>query len=215
MQEILVLPRDGFNGLDGFIEWSRACRLVDSVAECAKWIPRTEAEISDQWVQPIPCAVFRDSRRRYCLFRQARQQRPDLSHRLSLVIGGHIDSECEFESIHQIFENTVYREVSEEVGIHLSCPLKPIGMVIDATSLRASRHIGFIYEVVVDEEVKSLSSAEFSVRSKYNGQFFSRESLSEKSSHLDPWSYVLFHQFLNDGFPMDIGRQSKFLVPLE
>ena len=178
-------------------------------------MPRTEAEVSHQWVQPIPCAVFRDSLKQYCVFRQAKQKRSDLSHRLSLVIGGHVDKDRDCESIYNVFERTVYREVFEEVGIDLSCPLKPIGMVVDATSISASRHVGFIYEVVIEGAVKSLSPSEFSVRSKYNGHFFSRDSLSKKSASLDPWSYILFHQFLNEGFPIDVGRQSKFLVPLE
>jgi len=215
MQNILVLPRERFDELDGFVPWTRACKMIDSIAGSIHWMPRPEAECSEQWVQPIPCAVFRDSRGWYCLFRQARQQRSDLSHRFSFIVGGHIDNSRDFNSIEKIFEETVYREVSEEVGVDLDCPPRPIGMVVDATSLMASRHIGFVYEAVIDREVKSLSSVEFSVRSKYNGQFFSVESLSELSSKLDPWSYILFHQYLNGGFPMDIGRQSKFLTSTE
>lgn len=215
MQKILVLPREHFHGLDGLVPWPRTSRLVDSAAEHVSWIPRNYAETSERWVQPIPCAIFRDSVGRYCLFRQARKQRSDLSHRISLVIGGHIDSGCDYDSIHNVFEETVRREVSEEVGVDLDRPLKPVGMVVDATSIMASRHIGFVYEAVIDREVKSLRADEFSVRSKYNGQFLSVESLSELRSKLDPWSYILFHQYLSDGFPMDIGRQSKFLIPTE
>lgn len=215
MQKILVMPRERFHGLDGFVAWSQACKLVESVAERFKWMPRNEAERSAQWVQPIPCAIFRDSNGRYCVFRQAKQQRSDLSHRFSLVIGGHIDTGRDYESIHDVFEETLHREVSEEVGVDLDCPLKPVGMIVDATSIMASRHIGFIYEAVIERDVKSLDSNEFSVRSKYNGQLFTIESLSKLSSKLDPWSYILFHQYLNGGFPMNMGRQSKFLISTE
>ena len=215
MQKILVLPRERFSGLDGFVPWPHASTLVDSAADFVSWMPRVEAEHSGQLVQPIPCAIFRDSIGRYCLFRQAKQQRSDLDRRFSFIVGGHIDYGCDYKSIDKIFEETVRREVSEELGVDLNCPLAPVGMVVDATSMMASRHIGFVYEAVIEPGIKSLSSDEFSVQSKYNGQFFSIEYLSGLSSKLDPWSHILFHQYLNDGFPMDIGRQSKFFVPTE
>ena len=215
MHKILVLPRECFQGLDGFVPWSRAGRLIDSAAKSISWMPRADAEISGEWVQPIPCAIFRDNSGRYCVFRQAKQQRLDLSRRFSLVIGGHIDSGCDYKSIDKILQATVQREVSEEVGIDLDSPLTPVGMAVDATSITASRHIAFVYEAVMNRKVKSLSSDEFSVRSKYNGRFLDLESLSALSPRLDPWSYILFHQYLNNGFPVDVGRQSKFLVPME
>ena len=212
MQEILVLPRERFHGLDGFVPWSRASRLVDSVTEHINWMPRTDAERSEQWVQPIPCAIFRDSGGQYCVFRQARQLRSDLSHRVSFIVGGHIDSGWGNKNIRGVFEETAKREVLEEVGIDLDSPLQPVGMVVDSSSLLASRHIGFVYEAIVDVEIKSLVADEFSVGSKYNGQFFSIESLSRFRSEFDPWSFMLFSQYLGGGFSMDIGRQPTLSI---
>lgn len=215
MQKILVMPRDRFHGVDGFVAWSQASKLVDSVASSVSWLPRAEAERSEQWVQPIPCAIFRDSSGRYCVFRQARQPRSDLSRRVSLVVGGHIDRCCDNKSISDVFEDTAIREISEETGVELDCPLKPIGIVIDSSSMIASRHIGFVYEAIVAKEIKSLATDEFSVGSKYNGQFFSIESLSVFRSKFDPWSFILFSQYLNGGFSMDIGRQPMLFLPTE
>ena len=207
MQKILVLPRESFHGLEGFVPWSDASNLIDSVAENVSWMPRADAEISAQWVQPIPCAIFRDSRGQYCVFRQARQQRSDLSHRVSFIVGGHIDIGWENKTVCDIFEATVKREVSEEVGIDLERQLKPVGMVVDSSSIVASRHIGFVYEAVADKEIKSMVTEEFSISSKYNGKFFSIESLSRFRSEFDPWSFILFSQYMGGGFSMDIGRQ--------
>ena len=215
MNEIMVLPRECFRGLDGFVSWSNAGKLVDSVSSYAKWMPRPEAERCDRWVQPIPSAIFRDSGGRYCVFRQPRQPRKDLSRRVSLIVGGHIDRDCDNEIAGEVFEETIKREVLEEVGINLDCPLIPVGIVVDATSIVASKHVGFVYETVVDRKIKPLNSEEFAVRSKYNGQFISVEALSELSSMLDPWSTILYYQYLKGGFPIDMGRQSKFLVPSE
>ena len=215
MQEILVMPREHFRGLDGFVPWARASRLLDSADKWICWMLRPDAERSEQWVQPIPCAIFRDSSRRYCVFRQARQLRSDLSRRVSFVVGGHIDRSCANKSVSSVFEDTVKREISEEIGVELDCPLKPIGIVIDSSSMMASRHIGFVYEAIVDKEIKSLVADEFSVGSKYNGHFFSIESLSMLRSKFDPWSFILFSQYLNGGFSMDIGRQPMLFTLTE
>ena len=215
MQEIMVLPRERFRGLEGFVPWSQASNLIASAAKCVSWMPRADAEISEQLVQPIPCAIFRDSSGRYCVFRQARQLRSDLSRRVSFVVGGHIDRSCTNKSIDDVFKDTVTREISEEIGVELDCPLNPIGLVIDSSSMMASRHIGFVYEAIVDKEIKSSVADEFSVGSKYNGQFFSIESLSMFRSKLDPWSFILFSQYLNGGFSMDIGRQPMLFTLTE
>ena len=197
------------------MSWPHASDLIDSVTECVIWMPRADAEISEQWVQPIPCAIFRDGSGRYCVFRQARQLRSDLNRRVSFVVGGHIDHSCLNKSISGIFEDTVIREISEEIGVELDSPLKPVGMVIDSSSMMASRHVGFVYEATVDKEIKPLVADEFSVGSKYNGQFFSIESLSMFRSKFDPWSFILFSQYLNGGFSMDIGRQPMLFTPTE
>ena len=215
MQKILVLPREHFHRLDGFVSWPRINKLIDSVADYINWLPRPEAERSENWVQPIPCAIFRDRSGRYCVFRQARQQRSDLSLRYSFVVGGHIDSEGNGKNILEIFEETVKREVSEEIGLDLNGHFQPVGIVIDSSSVAASRHIGFIYEAIVDRELKSLNANEFSTRSKFNGQFYSIESLSELRSNFDPWSFMLFSQYMSGGFSMDVGRQPMLSILTE
>ena len=212
MQEILVLPMERFHGLDGFVPWPLASKLVDSADDWVSWMPRADAERSEQWVQPIPCAIFRDPGGRYCVFRQARQLRSDLSRRVSFIVGGHIDRDCGDTSVSDVFERTVKREVSEEVGVDLDSPLQPVGMVVDSSSTMASRHIGFVYEAIVDKEIKSLVADEFSIGSKFNGQFFSVESLSRFRSEFDPWSFILFSQYLGGGFSMDIGRQPTLSI---
>ncbi len=206
--EILVLPRNLVQGLDGFVPWSDAGQIVAEAATCIRWMPRTEAEQSTKWIQPIPCAIFRDTSHRYCVFRQVAQRRRDLSRRISLIVGGHIDNDSNDGSICELFERTVHREALEEVGLDLSCGLEPAGMVVDASSIAASRHMGIVYDVSTDSRIKNLSSEEFfSINSKYHGQFVSLEELSGLRSQLDPWSSILLSQYLTNKFSMDLGRQ--------
>ena len=215
MQNVLVLPRESIHGMDGYMPWSHVGDLLESVTGRLTWMPRADAECSREWVQPIPCAIFRDSSGQYCVFRQARKPRSDLSHKVSFIVGGHIDRSGEGESVSDILEETVKREVSEEVGVDLDSPLEPVGMVIDSSSITASRHIGFIYDCLVDRDIRSQAVEEFSVGSKYNGEFFSIESLSRFRSKFDPWSFILFSQYLGGGFSRDIGRQPMLSIPTE
>ena len=215
MQEILVFPKKYVHGLDGFVPWTDAIKIVNSFESDIDWLPRTEAELSERWVQPIPSAIFRDTGGRYCVFRQARQHRNDLSRRLTFIVGGHIDRASQNRPTCEVFEETVKREVTEEVGVTLDCQLKPVGMVVDASSIMASRHIGLIYEVAADGKLNSMAGDEFSIRSKYNGVFLDMESLARRRAKFDPWSAILFTQYLSGRFSMDLGRQPGLAMSLE
>jgi predicted NUDIX family phosphoesterase len=216
MQEILVIPRECIHGFEGFVPWIEASELIDTVPDLVNWMPRKSAELSERWVQPIPCAIFRNSASQYCVFRQARQSRIDLSGRISFFVGGHIDSNHDNKPLREVFAETAKREISEELGIVSDYQLKPIGIVIDSSTTIASRHIGLVYETTIDQKLKSLSADEFSIWSKHNGQFYSVESLSQQlHSEFDPWSSILFSQYLNGKVSMDVGRQSRLSMSLE
>ena len=203
----MVFPRIFVDGIDGFIPRDEAKELLDSVSRETAWMPRDDAECSTVWVQPIPCAILRDSLGRYCVFRQTKQQRKDLSRRLSFFVGGHVDNCHAGDDVSAIFYETVKREVWEEIGMTLDDTATPVGAVIDGSSLMASRHIGFIYEVLVDTNVKSRSEEEFSTRSKYNGRFLDVADRSRFRGTFDPWSSIIFSQYMEGGFSTDVGRQ--------
>ena len=215
MQEVMVLPRDCFLGVDGFVRWPRASQLINSASERLRWMLRPEAESSNNWIQPIPCAIIRDMAGQYCIFRQAKQQRHDLNYRVSFIVGGHVDKCFEEKPLPEIFQETVKREVSEEIGYTVKSLSKPIGIVIDSSSVIASKHIGIVYEVSVRDEIKNPIAEEFSLYSIYNGQFLSVESLSMLRSEFDPWTFILFSQYLNGGFSKDIGRQPMLFTTTE
>ena len=194
MQEVLVLPRRLVSGLDGFIPWTTAGTMVRNYENCSKWMAREKAELQEQWIQPIPCAIFRDSTGKYCVFRYpSRDGKPQP---FSLVVGGHIDQRREDQSLLTLILETLQREILEEIGIELSSGLVPIGITVDSSSLSASRHTGIIYQAQVDQKIKPRASEEFSVRSIYSGRFLSTEGLAEIRGRLDPWSSIIFFGIL-------------------
>lgn len=212
MNKILVLPREFINGKGGFIAWHDAKQSVEEASQLAAWVPRECAETSSKWVQPIPCAIFRDTRKRYCVFRQVRQQRKDLSRRLSLVVGGHVEYCPSNTSLTEIFAETVKREVCEEAGMVLDFIPEPLGMVVDASSLVASRHVGFIYEMNVGYGVIMTLGNEFVINSKYNGLFLDVNDRAKISGRFDPWSTIILSEYLKEKkFSPNSGRQATLL----
>jgi predicted NUDIX family phosphoesterase len=207
MQDIMVFPRHLIDGMDGFFPWMTVEPWLQSVSDAFDWMPRDVAECSRTWVQPIPCAILRDPTGRYCVFRQVRQERWDLSRRLSFVVGGHVDRPCSSGTFTELFADTVKRELLEEVGLELHGKIHPVGVVVDGSSLVGSRHVGFVHEVDVLTDVQFQVGEEFSIRSKYDGMLFDISDRTRLRATLDPWSSLLFSHYMDGGFSTDIGRQ--------
>lgn len=212
MQNILVFPRNVIDGVNGFVRWSESEKLISSAANAVAWIPRLDAECSETWVQPIPCAIFRDSLGRYCVFRQIKQPRQDLSNRLSFVVGGHIDHSYNPDDLGESICQTIKREIFEEVGLSVDEVDKPVGIVVDGSSLMASRHVGIVYEIEVATDLRPKSDQEFSVRSKFNGMFLTVMDRSRLQDKFDPWSSIISAQYMEVGNSTDLGHQPTLLT---
>ena len=215
-QEILVFPRKLFPTGAGFIPWDRSSSIRDAVAETMRWLPREVAEKSDDLLQPIPCALIRNKTGEYRVLRRVKQGRADLSSKLSLVVGGHIDREPDNFSLSCLLSTTLGREIEEELGVNRSLEAKPVGLVIDHSSPFASRHVGFVHEVVIADEFKALAVEEFSARSKYSGRPYSAEGLARffKDNEFDPWSAIIFASYIAPSYAMDLGAQSALSLAL-
>ena len=215
-QEILVFPRVSLLTRERFVPWAEAGTILESVEEEMTWLLRNEAEQSADWMQPIPCAIIRNQIGEYHILRRVKQGRADLSSKLSLIVGGHIDRDPDNWRLPSLLSTTLDREIEEELGVSQSLKTKPIGLVIDHSSPFASRHVGFVHEVVIVDEFKSLAVEEFSTRSKYSGQSYSATGLSKffKDNEFDPWSAIIFANYIAPSYSMDMGTQPEFLLAL-
>jgi predicted NUDIX family phosphoesterase len=196
-KEILVFPRRCIQSSDRFVLWSDAAPVILCANANVAWLPRQEAERSKEWVQPIPCAFIRDHTHRYCILRRNRQSRADLRNRISLIVGGHVERSCGHGSLPSLLLLTLERELNEELGIQFLPKVRPVGLIVDSLSIKASRHIAFIYEVVVANRLTVRASEEFSLRSKFTGYFFTPDELSQFYTKFDPWSLLLFEDYVN------------------
>lgn len=210
-REILVFPRSSLPTLAPFVPWELAESLFVSIERRMYWKPRHEAELSTELFQPIPCAIVRNTLGEYCVLRRIREGREDLSSKVSLVVGGHVDR-CQPEhSLSSILLETLKRELKEELGVSQLTDIRPIGMVLDHSSITASRHVGFLYEVVVSERFRPQATEEFSTDSILNRRLFAASELSKFREEFDPWSFIIFTEYVSTSFtPSDIGSQPAF-----
>ena len=205
--EILVLSRSRFP-LQRFIRFDQ--RFPTELLEHASWVARQDAEVSDNWIQPIPCALIRNHSQRYFTLRRIRHTRPDLRTRISLVVGGHIDAPNHDQPSPALFLETLQRELVEELRLSDIDVFQPIGIVADTTSIEASRHVAFVYEVRASRSLTSHAPEEFSRRSKLTAQFLAPKELHRLRHMLDPWSAILFEDYIAPQGALRIATQNQF-----
>src|SRR4051812_4728774 len=112
---ILVFERSGLPAAD-FIPVDRSGELVQRLVSSSRWMSRPQAERARRWVQPIPCAMVREGDS-YLALRRIRDTRSDLRSRVTLLAGGHIDFRSDSPQLSALFEETLRRELLEEIGI--------------------------------------------------------------------------------------------------
>ena len=212
VQSVLCFPRTYIAECERFTPWSSACELLQSAEQSMTWLPRTEAEVSETLIQPIPCTLVVSETQSYHVFRRIKEGRPDLRSRISLVIGGHIDHDVHEDDFSSLAMGTLMREIDEELKVEwLSSDPKPVGLVIDQSSLESSRHAAIVYELVVGGRIKPKAVEEFSIHSKYDGKPCTPNELLSLRKAFDPWSMIIFGDYINPSYSQDVGKQLSFL----
>ena len=210
-QQVLCVARRCVEDRQRFTPWRSADWLFQAAESGMRWLPRSEAEASDEFIQPIPCALVLGEDDGYYVFRRIKEGRADLRSRLSLIVGGHIDWEADAPEFPQLVRSTLTREISEELRACQPTSVTPIGLVVDHTSVESSRHIGIVHEVVVKEPVRPLAAEEFALRSSYIGRPYSTSELSAHRAEFDPWSSIIFGDYLAPSYALEMGQQPRLL----
>ena len=209
---VLVFPRAIFDEEFSLLPWDSIQEKIAEIESSFSWLARHTAEQSKELVQAIPCAFIRDSNGRFCVLRRVQTPRKDLSKKLSLVVGGHIDNSRDHNTFQASMYSNLMRELEEEVGIGATeNPLRPVGVIIDDSSIQASRHIAFVHEIQADN-VWPKAREEFVVdNSKYSGTFMDASELAERRDQFDPWSRLLIEEYICPDAVQPQPRQFSFL----
>lgn len=220
-QSVFTVSRSSVEGLSGFVPWRdfRRTTLRSWVAE-GEFQARACAEESHTRVQPIPSAILVDSSGNYCVVKRRRSaENRSLSARTTMVFGGHVDAPNDGQlpsssaSLLALFSETLLRELEEELDIPVD-PLglsDPLGLLVDDVSLKASRHVALLYHATLDRMPQLLATEEFSLRSRFKVQFFSRADLSDQIDQMDPWSKIAVAEHLCRG-SLDMSRHRELPI---
>ncbi len=213
-QVVLVAPRHYFASADRFVERSDTAKLLLTLSDKCRWMLRSEAEVSEEWVQPIPVALLANSKGNWCILRRTKETRFDLEAKLTLVLGGHVDADNGTVDLSRLLTETLLRELQEEVGVTSDREPKLLGLIVDNSSLLSSRHVALVFVVVTEQEVRSQAPEEFAKRSRYSGRFLPTSELMALHGQFDPWSNVLIEDFLAPQVGLRLSRQPRLPLPL-
>lgn len=203
---VLVFPRGIFDIGLSFFPWDSIQPQLEEVEGSYSWLSRPDAECSTVLVQAIPCAFIRDRGGNFYVLRQGKTTRKDLSKKLSLVVGGHVDEANERDTFLDLLSFNLLRELEEEILILDKESPRPVGVIIDHSSIEASRHVAFIHDVIAGAATPR-ASEEFTRVSKLHGDFMDTAKLKAKQNEFDPWSRLLIEEYICRGAVQKQPRQ--------
>ena len=195
-REILVLPRQSLLTRDRFIHADGVKKLLSRWESHIEWMPRAVAETSRDRIQPIPCVLIESPDGKFYVFRRTKETRDDLKGRLSFFVGGHVDGPTTKKNLYAILEEALLREIEEELGITYSGKLPLLGLVADYSTVASSRHIGIVFGATLQGDLTTQAPEEFSPRSKWSGQALDLDEIQEVRARPDPWSSILYEEYL-------------------
>ena len=195
-REILVLPRQLLSPGDRFIHADAVKELLTLWESHMEWMPRAVAETSRDRIQPIPCVLIESAYEKFYVFRRTRKTRDDLKGRLSFLIGGHVDGPATDQELRTILEETLLREVEEELGVTDLRKLQLLGLVADYSTVASSRHIGIVFGATLYGRLTTQAPEEFSPRSKWSGKALDLDEICKVRARPDPWSSILYEEYL-------------------
>jgi predicted NUDIX family phosphoesterase len=210
-----VVPTTALPLLEAFVPYPKAKSIVDMMSASHRWARRATAERSDRLIQPIPCTVLFDANGRYSLFRRVQGERSDLSRHVTLIVGGHIDYPVNETPFGELVEQTLLRELNEEVGLDGFDPPEFLGVVTDRTTAAGARHVGLVHRVkVAVGRLKPRADEEFALRSKYSGIFLDATSLARMYPQFDAWSALVFEWVVSPQLRQSTHLRRQLALPL-
>ena len=146
------------------------------------FIPRPEAEQDPSYKQIIPYITLCRGDEVFCTRRTNKGGEARLHGRLSLGIGGHINTLDDMES-GDVFRRGLQRELEEEVFLTGGSALIPVGVINDDTNEVGSVHLGFFFTMEVED-------AAVRETEKLEGLWLKRCELAENMENMETWSQI-------------------------
>lgn len=182
MEQVLVVPTkiidDLVNGTDGIFPIDLE-KLRDLIEKNAFFIDREIAENDETLRQLIPYVLMRQQGKFLLLRRTKKQQERRLHGKLSLGVGGHINS-GDGDAPWRAFLKGMEREMHEEVNVEV-LQLSYVGLLNDTSSPVSRVHVGLVYLA----EVKFLGLNEPDM---FDFWFMDLKEIEQRREELEGWS---------------------------
>jgi predicted NUDIX family phosphoesterase len=146
------------------------------------YMSRAEAEIDEEYLQPITYAIVVADDKVFCTKRlKGGDER--LKGLCSIGTGGHVD---EGETL----ESTLYRELEEEIGVtnDMIKHCRLMGYIHDRNNAVGRVHIGLVYLVKIDE--KQMPNIAVREKDKLSGMWINRDEMVEiyENGQFESWT---------------------------
>ncbi|MGB9790630.1 NUDIX domain-containing protein [Thermotoga caldifontis] len=185
MERVLVLPS---KIVEGFVDDRNGVfqieldRVREAIEKNAFFIDRQIAEFDESVRQVIPYVLMRENDKFLLLRRTKKQQEKRLHGKLSLGVGGHINTN-DGDTPWEAFLKGMEREMHEEVNVELE-RLSYVGLLNDTSSSVSRVHVGLVYLA----EVKFLGLNEPDM---FDFWFADLSEIERREGELEGWSKLV------------------------
>lgn len=193
MEEVLVVERAALEALlpgEGF--WTEAIEPVRRfVQEHHYFLPRDQAEYDATAKQIIPYVVVRQAGRYFLLRRKRKQTEARLHDKLSLGVGGHIDTAEETSS--DPLTAGLLRELAEEVSVERVVSLRCVGVLNENNGGVSDYHAALVYLLEAEGAVTVRETE------KMSGDWATVAELEAVAERLETWSQIVLRDIIQAG----------------
>lgn len=162
-EQVLVVPKKYFNFKHtGIYPFNKDLEgILSTLSTYSHYVQRNDVETDSNYLQLIPYIIFRVHRAdsetdtKYFTYIRTKSGAEDRLHQLiSCGIGGHINLCDNAESLKEIIQNCIKRELKEEVGFEVSTDaLNYCGLIYDPTNSVGEVHLGILVLVDIPEPI--------------------------------------------------------------
>lgn len=186
-EKIFVLPANKINCKDKFTKMKNDKNIWSKYDNLGLYIPRYEAEYNPAFLQLIPYLIVTNDDQTEFFVTKRIDGDSRLKNKLSLGVGGHIDS---IDGTNEVVFKCLVREMNEELFINPISPYQFLGTIRDLSS-KTAEHLGLLF--IVKAEKESLSVKE---TNKLAGSWMKKEDAFNKYASFENWSqFVLDYLF--------------------
>jgi len=150
-----------------------------------QYLPRAAAEHDPSFKQIIPYVVIRNGDLWLLFQRKSTQSEARLHNKYSLGIGGHINDECDSDTLDPITSG-LYRELAEEITLPNHSTPRYIGVINDDESDVGRVHLGLVFEIHAESLDFDLPEAD-----KMTAEWVTSQELQTYRPNMETWSQLI------------------------